>query len=61
MSLKATQFYHAYRSLCPNAWTSRWDDQRGTYSLIISRNWGPSNADKMGIIENGNFPCKLDQ
>ncbi|KAF2708420.1 cytochrome c oxidase, subunit VIb [Pleomassaria siparia CBS 279.74] len=22
------QFYLAYRSLCPNGWTSRWDDQR---------------------------------
>jgi cytochrome c oxidase subunit 6b len=23
------QFYLAYRSLCPSAWTQRWDDQRG--------------------------------
>ncbi|KAK2758294.1 Cytochrome c oxidase subunit 6B [Arachnomyces sp. PD_36] len=22
------QFYLAYRSLCPKAWTDRWDDQR---------------------------------
>jgi len=22
----------AYRSLCPNGWTSRWDDQRGKFS-----------------------------
>ncbi|KAL3416046.1 cytochrome c oxidase, subunit VIb [Aspergillus fumigatus] len=22
------QFYHAYRSLCPKAWTDRWDNQR---------------------------------
>ena len=26
------QFYHAFRSLCPKAWTDRWDGQRGTYS-----------------------------
>lgn len=23
------QFYHAFRSLCPKAWTDRWDTQRG--------------------------------
>ncbi|KAF2658385.1 COX6B-domain-containing protein [Lophiostoma macrostomum CBS 122681] len=22
------QFFLAYRSLCPNGWTTRWDDQR---------------------------------
>ncbi|PYI24718.1 cytochrome c oxidase polypeptide vib [Aspergillus violaceofuscus CBS 115571] len=22
------QFYHAFRSLCPKAWTDRWDTQR---------------------------------
>ncbi|KAJ5168534.1 cytochrome c oxidase polypeptide vib [Penicillium canariense] len=22
------QFYHAFRSLCPKAWTDRWDGQR---------------------------------
>ncbi|GAQ06473.1 cytochrome c oxidase subunit 6B [Aspergillus lentulus] len=22
------QFYHAFRSLCPKAWTDRWDNQR---------------------------------
>ncbi|CCE31178.1 Cytochrome c oxidase subunit 6B [Claviceps purpurea] len=22
------QFYHAYRSLCPSSWHTRWDDQR---------------------------------
>lgn len=27
----APQFYHAFRSLCPKAWTDRWDGQRGTY------------------------------
>jgi cytochrome c oxidase subunit 6b len=23
-----SQFYLAYRSLCPNAWVMRWNDQR---------------------------------
>lgn len=23
----------AYKSLCPSGWTSRWDDQRGEFSL----------------------------
>ncbi|KAB8235491.1 cytochrome c oxidase subunit VIb, partial [Aspergillus alliaceus] len=23
-----TQFFHAFRSLCPKAWTDRWDTQR---------------------------------
>jgi hypothetical protein len=26
------QFFLAYRSLCPKAWTDRWDDQRGQYT-----------------------------
>lgn len=25
-----SQFYHAFRALCPKAWTDRWDGQRGT-------------------------------
>ncbi|PKS09692.1 hypothetical protein jhhlp_004312 [Lomentospora prolificans] len=24
----ATQFFHAYRSLCPSGWYQRWDEQR---------------------------------
>ncbi|GLI76297.1 cytochrome c oxidase subunit 6B [Penicillium ochrochloron] len=27
-SKRILQFYHAYRSLCPKAWTDRWDAQR---------------------------------
>lgn len=30
-----TQFYHSFRSLCPKAWTDRWDGQRGTYQTIL--------------------------
>ncbi|RHZ50048.1 hypothetical protein CDV55_102159 [Aspergillus turcosus] len=31
------QFYHAFRSLCPKAWTDRWDGQRGAYfSSLLS-------------------------
>ena len=26
------QFYYAFRSLCPKAWTDRWDTQRGNLS-----------------------------
>ncbi|KAL2820447.1 cytochrome c oxidase, subunit VIb [Aspergillus granulosus] len=25
------QFYYAFRSLCPKAWTDRWDSQRGKF------------------------------
>ncbi|CAL5868213.1 uncharacterized protein PFLUO_LOCUS2437 [Penicillium psychrofluorescens] len=33
------QFYHAYRSLCPKAWTDRWDGQRegGNFPAILDR------------------------
>ncbi|CAD0093102.1 unnamed protein product [Aureobasidium mustum] len=27
--LTHTQFFLAYRSLCPSSWAARWDDQRG--------------------------------
>ncbi|RKF65818.1 Cytochrome c oxidase subunit 6B [Golovinomyces cichoracearum] len=31
------QFLHAYRSLCPLAWTQRWDEQRenGTFPVRL--------------------------
>jgi hypothetical protein len=53
----------AYKSLCPNGWTSRWDDQRGEFS----RDPGDSSAERVKNhhlttpTEAGNFPVKLDQ
>jgi cytochrome c oxidase subunit 6b len=31
----ALQFYLAYKSLCPNAWIQRWNDQRGVIAFGI--------------------------
>ncbi|GCB18826.1 cytochrome c oxidase subunit 6B [Aspergillus awamori] len=33
------QFYHAFRSLCPKAWTDRWDGQReaGNFPARLDR------------------------
>ncbi|KAF7593720.1 Cytochrome c oxidase subunit 6B [Aspergillus hancockii] len=33
------QFYHAFRSLCPKAWTDRWDTQReaGNFPAHLDR------------------------
>ncbi|KAJ5220988.1 Cytochrome c oxidase subunit 6B [Penicillium citrinum] len=33
------QFYHAFRSLCPKAWTDRWDTQRegGNFPAILNK------------------------
>ncbi|CAI7573705.1 unnamed protein product [Penicillium manginii] len=33
------QFYHAFRSLCPKAWTDRWDGQRegGNFPAILDK------------------------
>ncbi|KAJ5666034.1 uncharacterized protein N7477_008482 [Penicillium maclennaniae] len=33
------QFYHAFRSLCPKAWTDRWDGQReaGNFPAHLDR------------------------
>jgi cytochrome c oxidase subunit 6b len=39
------QFYHAFRSLCPKAWTDRWDGQRGTCS-------SPGKFDVRMLIES---------
>jgi hypothetical protein len=57
----------AYKSLCPSAWTSRWDDQRGESFLNIDS----ATATRAKVIrhehslthatENGNFPVRLDQ
>ncbi|KAK6359373.1 Cytochrome c oxidase subunit 6B [Orbilia brochopaga] len=32
------QFYHAYRSLCPSSWITRWDEQRdaGIFPVILT-------------------------
>ncbi|OJJ47175.1 hypothetical protein ASPZODRAFT_132132 [Penicilliopsis zonata CBS 506.65] len=34
-----TQFFHAFRSLCPKAWTDRWDTQReaGNFPARLDR------------------------
>jgi len=32
------QFFLAYRSLCPSAWTQRWDDQRGNFAIGAASN-----------------------
>jgi len=39
LMLKNSQFYLAYRSLCPSAWCQRWDDQRenGTFPTRLDQ------------------------
>ncbi|KAL2828831.1 cytochrome c oxidase, subunit VIb [Aspergillus pseudoustus] len=37
------QFYYAFRSLCPKAWTDRWDTQRGTFPIFSSQQKRSSN------------------
>ena len=35
VATNATQFYLAYRSLCPSSWVNRWDDQRGAGNFPV--------------------------
>ncbi|KAL4870120.1 hypothetical protein BDV12DRAFT_166631 [Aspergillus spectabilis] len=52
------QFYLAFRSLCPKAWTDRWDTQRGTFLPSIS---SKINQVLTLLAEAGNFPARLDR
>lgn len=54
------QFYHAYRSLCPKAWTDRWDGQRGMYPTTRLYFRGPILTYR-SHAEGGNFPAILDR
>ena len=48
------QFFLAYRSLCPSAWTQRWDDQRGECGVS-------SEVAVLILLDNGTFPTRLDE
>ncbi|KAK7567128.1 cytochrome c oxidase, subunit VIb, partial [Phyllosticta citricarpa] len=52
------QFYLAYKSLCPSAWTQRWDDQRGKPTHFPDLSWEESTD---VFAEAGNFPARLDE
>jgi hypothetical protein len=50
------QFYLAYRSLCPPAWVSRWNDQRGMLAQMDKGEYKKLTR----VAEAGNFPVDLE-
>jgi cytochrome c oxidase subunit 6b len=51
------QFWLAYRSLCPSGWYQRWDDQRGS-STVLRKTALRMSTDPRA--EAGNFPVRLE-